>query len=378
MLNTTPYHIYVHVPWCRSKCPYCDFTVYVDRTPAFETWTKKVLSDIDWTYTQANFPAEGPTTLYFGGGTPSLLPLEHIEKIISQVTTTNTSEITVEVNPGDVSPDNLRSYRSMGVTRLSLGVQSFNRQHLKRLGRGTTPKDVHQLIAWVKNSGFDSWSMDLMFGLPNQTFEDLERDVETMLELNPPHVSLYGLTYKEGTPLYKALQKGTLHEIQEGLWIQQFNHITRSLQNAGFMRYEVSNFCRPPHQAQHNEGIWKNQPYIGVGPSAHGFWTDGRRTQYPKNWANWLSDLPTIEIPTPEQRVIDWLITAIRHREGICLTTLGRMGYTLDIPVHITKHPIFTTGVAITKDRCCLSDNGWVVVDWITEILVEALTPTPS
>ncbi len=376
MLNTLPYHVYVHVPWCRSKCPYCDFTVYVERTPPFETWTNKVLADIEWTYSQSNFPTVGPKTLYFGGGTPSLLPLSSLKRIISQVATTNTTEITVEVNPGDVSPEKLDSYRAMGVTRLSLGVQSFNRQHLKRLGRGTTPKDIHELIGWVQEAGFDSWSMDLMFGLPNQTFEDFERDVEEMLDLNPPHVSLYGLTYKEGTPFYKALQKGTLREIEEDVWIQQFNHITNTLQNAGFLRYEVSNFCRPPHQAQHNEGIWKNQPYIGVGPGAHGFWTNKSRTQYPKRWTDWLAQPPTIELPTPEQQAIDWLITAIRHHEGICLTTLRRMGYTLDIPDLVAKHPVFTAGLTITTERCCLSDNGWVVVDWITEILVEALKQT--
>jgi len=376
MPSETPYHIYVHTPWCRSKCPYCDFTVYVDKNPPYDEWTDRIVRDAQWTQKQAKWDLEGPKTLYFGGGTPSLLPINNLQKVIETLRTPNTTEITLEVNPGDVHPEKLQQYKDIGINRLSLGIQSFDRTQLRRLGRGTTPKDIHQLLMWVQQANFDSWSMDLMFGLPNQEFQQLKDDVNKMLSVEPPHVSLYGLTYKKGTPFFRALRSGSLQPITENEWVKQFEYITNTLKSSGYTRYEVSNFCKKPHQAQHNEGIWKNEPYIGLGPSAHGFWPNGIRTQYSSTWQEWISStVPQIEECTTEQRAIDWLITAIRHHEGILLSTLNRMGYTLKVPKHIREHDTFSKSLDCTPTRWRLSNHGWIVVDWITEVLVNALTP---
>ncbi len=375
MMNS-PYHIYIHAPWCRSKCPYCDFTVFVERQPPFEQWMAKIISDVQWTQQQCSWNPQGPSTIYFGGGTPSLVPAEYLKTIIDTLRTPKTSEITIEVNPGDVNPTTLGFYKEIGINRLSLGIQTFNRQHLKRLGRGNTPQDTRQLLSWVQDAGFDSWSMDLMFGLPNQTIAELESDLIEMLAFAPPHVSLYGLTYKEGTPLARAKNLGKIRDIDEDLWVDQFNLITQTLQRHGYLRYEVSNFCKPPHEAKHNQGIWKNEHYIGVGPGAHGFWTNGTRTHYPNTWPAWIEKSePLIEVCTKEQQAIDWLITAIRHHQGIYLPRLKQFGYTLIVPPRIQQQPLFQQSLHIVEERWALSESGWIVVDRITEILVQALTP---
>ena len=178
--------------------------------------------------------------------------------------------------------------------------------------------------------------MDLMFGLPEQTLAEFNEDIDVMLEVHPPHVSLYGLTYKEGTPLHKALNSGKIRAIDEEIWVEQFECIASRLEEAGYIRYEVSNFCQPPHQAQHNEGIWKNQHSMGLGPGSHGFWSNGTRTHYPTGWKEWLKcTTPLMENCSSEQKVLDWLITAIRHRDGIFMPTLQDMGYTLKVSTEI-------------------------------------------
>lgn len=372
----SPYHVYIHAPWCKSKCPYCDFTVYVDRQPPFVKWANKVVDDWKYTKEALLWNPKGPETIYFGGGTPSLVPLNLLTTLINTIRTSQTTEITLEVNPGDVSQQGLANLKSIGVTRLSLGIQSFNRQHLRRLGRGNTPKDCMQLLEWVEQTQFDSWSMDLMFGLPDQTLEELNDDIDQMLHANPPHVSLYGLTYKEGTPLHKALNSGKVVAIDETIWVEQFASIASRLEEAGYIRYEVSNFCLPPHQAKHNEGIWKNEQYIGLGPGAHGFWPTGVRTRYPASWQEWQNcSTPLIENCTPEQKVLDWLITAIRHKDGIYLPTLQDMGYTLTVSTEIRRIEAFNIGVIATQDYVKLTPKGWIFVDWITDVLADALTP---
>ena len=196
MSVTSPYHIYIHAPWCKSKCPYCDFNVLVERHPPFNEWTEKVISDWKRTSKERLWNPKGPETIYFGGGTPSLVPPAFLATLIDTIRTQQTTEITLEVNPGDVTPHGLLELKSIGITRLSLGIQSFNRKHLRRLGRGNTPTDCMQLLEWVAQT--DSWSMDLMFGLPDQTLEELHDDIDHMFGSNH-HGFLYGLTYKEGT-----------------------------------------------------------------------------------------------------------------------------------------------------------------------------------
>lgn len=367
------FHLYIHAPWCKRHCPYCDFTVYTDKSPPFEQWKNKIIQD--WVWHQETLSLkEAPHTIYFGGGTPSLVPPEILSELLEYISSPTTQEITIEVNPGDVNPERLLQYRAMSINRLSLGIQTFNRTHLKKLGRASTPSDANQLIQWVKEANFPSWSMDLMFGLPNQTLDELITDLEKLLHFEPPHLSIYGLTYKPGTPFFQALESGKIQDIEENLWVQMFEEIAIRMQTAGYLRYEVSNFCKPPHVAYHNESIWKNEPYLGLGPSAHGFWPNKKRTHYAKSWSKWLEQSqPNIESSTIEQQAIDWLLTAIRHHEGIHLPTFKQIGFTLD-----QSNPIWTqiqSYLIIAQDRIRLAPSGWIVVNWITDKLLDIMQP---
>ena len=367
------FHLYIHAPWCKRHCPYCDFTVYTDKSPPFEQWKQKILQDWSW-HQQHLFISDAPHTIYFGGGTPSLVPPRLLQEIITQISSQKTTEITVEVNPGDVNPQRLQQYREMNINRLSLGVQTFNRHHLRRLGRASTPSDANQLIQWVQEARFPSWSMDLMFGLPDQTLNELVTDLDTLLHFEPPHLSIYGLTYKPNTPFHRALQSGQLQDIDEDLWIEMFETIASRMKTAGYLRYEVSNFCKPPHVAHHNEGIWRNESYIGLGPGAHGFWPNKSRTRYDSIWETWLDQsAPYLESSTPEQQAIDWLLTAIRHHEGIHIPTLEHIGFTLQ-----QSDPRFRSirpYLIIESNRIRLASSGWIVVNWITDKILDIMQP---
>ena len=363
------YQTYIHAPWCTKHCPYCNFTVYVDKNPPFIEWKDQILANWNWHQTHMS---NAPETLYFGGGTPSLLPVYLLKEIIDTITDTSTTEITIEVNPGDVNKDTLQAYQDIGINRVSLGIQTFNTRFERILGRQNTIAQATELLEMVAESNFHSWSFDIMFGIASQTLDELAHDIEKILHIRPPHVSLYGLTYKEGTPLYRALQKGTIKDISEDLWADMFQLLTESLENAGYTRYEVSNFSLPNHRSKHNEQIWKNGHYIGLGPSAHGFLPNGQRAVYPSVWHEWKKNIaPILETPTQENALTDFIITAIRHIDGISRRELQRFQAYIANPN--SQDPILQY-TEWTEEWIRLRKNGWILADSITHNILNRIS----
>ena len=296
-----------------------------------------------------------------------------IADIISSINS-DALEITLEANPEDITAQRLSVYKDIGITRLSLGVQSFNLRYERLLGRGCSIQQAKKAIHLIQQAEFDSWSLDLMFGLPDQTISELQADLSIILSIRPPHLSLYGLTYEEGTPFTRALAEGKLQDIGEDTWLTMFDQIATSLQQAGYKRYEVSNFCLPEHQAVHNEAIWRNGHYAGLGPGAHGFLHNGYRTHQSPSWDDWLkSSQPDIEIPSVQQHAIDAVLTWIRHRDGIPLEALTQLGF------HFSFHrlePLLSEGyVKREENTILLAKKGWSIVDSITKQLIAGLTP---
>ena len=362
------FEVYIHSPWCKRRCPYCDFTVYIDNTPPFARRKDQILRNWEWNreYFQGTV-----STIYFGGGTPSLLPLSILSDII-QVINPEANEITIEINPGTIQIAQLEQYVSIGINRVSLGIQSFQPRFEKLLGRGGTVQQARALIQAVRALPFQSWSLDLMFGLPDQTLEELLADLEEIIRIRPPHISLYGLMYKPGTPFYHARNSGKLKEIDTDVWEQMFDTIVLMLHQEGYHRYEVSNFCLPTHEAQHNEAIWMGKPYMGLGPSAHGFLPDGRRSQYPKAWHAWLESIPPmLEISTAEQLTIDLILTKIRHSAGFSIKEIQERGFDLD--TNTIEYLIKTETINYNDGNIRLSSKGWILVDFITRRLIQAL-----
>ena len=365
---TDSFEVYIHSPWCKRRCPYCDFTVYIEKNPPFEIWKNQVLLNWEW---NRKYFGSTVNTVYFGGGTPSLVPISFLSEII-QTIEPNAQETTIEINPGTIQPKRLKQYLDIGINRVSLGIQSFQPRFEKLLGRGGTIRQARELIQHVQMLPFQSWSLDLMFGLPEQSMQELISDLEEIITLRPPHISLYGLMYKPNTPFHKARKNGQIQAIDDQLWSEMFKTIAQTLVQEGYHRYEVSNFCLPEHSAQHNEAVWMGKHYMGLGPSAHGFLPDGRRTKYSSNWHQWLQDIaPQYETSTSEQLVIDLILTKIRHYAGFSIQEIQDRGF--DLQSNAIEYLNNTETIVYDNGNIRLSSKGWVLVDFITNRLIQAL-----
>lgn len=365
--------LYVHVPWCRIRCPYCAFVVDADR------------GDVPWDAFAARIEHEvaalapgfqgPPATVYVGGGTPSRLPVHHLARWLGAWSPAG--EVTVEVNPEDLDADWLDAAQSAGVDRLSLGVQTLDPAQARRLGRAHTPAEARAAASLVAASDLRTWSADLMFALPGQTLADLDRDLDALLALDPPHVSVYGLTLEEGTPFRRAADAGRLRVPDEDLWRAMADRLLARLEQAGLDRYEVSNFARPGHESVHNQGYWQDRPYLGVGPSAHGYAPDGRRWVDTPDIASWVrgeSPVRTWEQPTPAEAATERLLSGLRGRDGLDLGALAaRTGHR---PSPRTLRTLTDAGLlAADGDRIALQGEGWHLADAVTRALCRDLAP---
>jgi oxygen-independent coproporphyrinogen-3 oxidase len=271
--------IYVHIPFCRSRCGYCDFNTYAGFQGLMPSYVRALVMDIHH-WQDAGFAGR---TLYIGGGTPSLLPVESVGAILTAVrevfALSEQGEITVEANPGTVCEEYLRELRALGVNRLSVGAQSFDEEDLAVLDREHHPDDVEQAIAAAHRAGFENINLDLMYGVPGQTLESWRRTLGHALALHPTHLSLYALTIEEGTPLARRVAMGHVAAPDDDLTAEQYELAEEVLELAGFAHYEISNWAQrtpqdreiPALAARHNLIYWQNQPYVGFGAGAHSF-----------------------------------------------------------------------------------------------------------
>ena len=230
---TSDFGIYIHTPWCRTRCPYCAFNVFLDDSSDYLRWKNGI---IDAWRAVAGRMEGAAHSLYFGGGTPSLAPPAIIGELIDALPIETDAEITLEVNPGTIDAVGLQAFREAGVNRVSLGIQTFHPDHAKKLGRGHTATQAIDLLHHVPTIGFNSWSMDLMFSLPDQSEDELSRDLDALLEIGPPHVSIYGLSIEPYTPFHKAFQAGKFDLPEPEAWRRMYDNIVDRLQSAGLHR----------------------------------------------------------------------------------------------------------------------------------------------
>jgi len=258
--------IYVHIPFCKKRCLYCDFfsTTLLERRKAY---VDALLREI-----AARKEETGAIrTIYLGGGTPSTLDAEDIQRILRAIGTEQATEITMELNPGDATETYLKQIRAAGINRLSIGIQSFQDELLPLIGRRHTAAQALTAVSMALQAGFDNLSIDLMYALPTQTMEQWKADIETALRLNVQHISSYGLMYEEGTALTRQMESGQLQAIDEDTENAMYDYLCERLQEAGFVHYEVSNFALPGYEAQHNSNYWNGTPYVGIGAGAHSY-----------------------------------------------------------------------------------------------------------
>jgi|AP95_1055475.scaffolds.fasta_scaffold09354_2 oxygen-independent coproporphyrinogen-3 oxidase len=270
--------LYLHVPFCETKCPYCDFNTYAgieDQIPGYVDAVENELRD--WGNLLSHPPVR---TIFLGGGTPSYLPPDDIKSILTTIGQSygidERAEITMECNPGDVTPERAASWIDSGVNRISMGAQSFDDGLLKLLGRRHSAAEARTAFKTLRGAGFSNQSLDLMYGLPHQTLVQWTDSLDSTLELEPDHISLYGLQIEDGTPLQVDVAKGRYPVPDDDLAADMYEAAQSKLGENGFAQYEISNWSKAGMESQHNLIYWRNEPYLGVGPGAHS-WLAGSR-----------------------------------------------------------------------------------------------------
>jgi putative oxygen-independent coproporphyrinogen III oxidase len=270
-----PAALYLHLPYCLSKCPYCDFNSYAARTWPEDAYAQALARELAHRGAGEPFATSEITTVFFGGGTPSLFAPRTIGRLLDVVAARLAlapgAEITLEANPGTVNTERLRGFRAAGVNRISFGVQSFQPELLLALGRRHSVDDTRSALVAARVAGFDNLSIDLIYAVPGQSLAGCEADLGEAIAVAPEHISAYNLTYEKGTGMHRDLVAGRLMPAPEELEIAMFRIVRDRLAAAGFEHYEISNYARPGRAAQHNRAYWRGTPYLGLGAGAHSF-----------------------------------------------------------------------------------------------------------
>jgi oxygen-independent coproporphyrinogen-3 oxidase len=314
--------IYLHIPFCKQACSYCDF-YFVTRTSEREHFVQRLVEDIK-SYKDSKFTEETVETIYFGGGTPSLLEptqLEQIMEALCNVFDVDAREITLEMNPDDVSAQFLADLKSLGISRASMGVQSFEPELLEFMHRAHSSEEALQCLELLSASDFNSFTVDLIYGNPGQSVKQLERDVNKFLEFDPPHISAYSLTIEPKTRLGKQVELGRIAPPEDDKVADHFDIINQLFSNHGIERYEVSNYSVPGKEAVHNSNYWEHKNYLGLGPGAHSFWWDNnaKRWENEQDLRKYLreEDHPEKEQLSLKQLAEERLMMGLRTKKGV-------------------------------------------------------------
>lgn len=322
------HHLYVHVPFCQRRCSYCDFSIAVRARVPAQQYVDTLRRELEQTVLGG--PLE---TIYFGGGTPSLLPPAALADLLKTISfnapVSPTVEITLEANPEDVTDAAAASWRAAGVNRISLGAQSFDDHVLQWMHRVHDAVRTQAAVRCLRAAGFDNLSVDLIFALPTHLQRDWERDLDSAIALEPEHLSLYGLTVEPRTPLHRWIARGAVSAPDDERYADEYLTAHAHLGRAGFVFYEVSNAARHERRSRHNSAYWMGRPYAGVGPAAHSFdgharrWNLGAWEAYRRAIANGGPWVESEETLTDEQRALERLYLGLRTNAGVPVSSVA-------------------------------------------------------
>ena len=371
--------IYIHIPFCESRCAYCDFystTLLRHREAYIETVCRELQSRLH------ELAGKQIKTIYFGGGTPSTLTIEELERVfrcIADLKATDDMgniEITLEANPDDLTETYVQGLRTLPINRISIGLQSFHDRTLRLVGRRHTAAEAIGAVRRCQGMGLTNISIDLIYGLPGETLEDWSHSLDQAIALDVPHISAYHLTYEEGTRLWRMKEQGIVTPIDEEQSIAAFNMLRSKLLAAGYQHYEISNFALPDFHSRHNSSYWQGTRYIGIGPGAHSYDGTNRRWNL-SSLTDYIATPPGEDVPhevehlSTEERYDERIITELRTARGIDLTGLladfgeryhahclrcatpymnrGQLIHTADNYLHLTPESIFISD-AVMRD----------------------------
>ncbi len=269
------FSLYIHIPYCISKCPYCDFNVHIVPKIPERLYTETLLRELDFYAQSEHWHGRNLKSIYFGGGTPSVFDPVSIGTILDKAECLfpfeKDIEITLEANPGTDDSKNFPGYRSCGVNRISIGAQSFQSRLLKFLGRLHTADETREALEIIHRAGFENFNLDVIYASPGQSLADLKADLEEALSFDPPHLSAYNLTIEEGTPFHREFRAGRIQPLPEEEEISMAELIDETLSRAGVERYEISNYAKPGYHSRHNVNYWQGGDYLGIGAGAHSY-----------------------------------------------------------------------------------------------------------
>jgi len=374
--------IYVHIPFCKKKCNYCDF-YSIERTEHIASFVDTLCNEISIRGNQSN-ELPSATSVFFGGGTPSLLSPEQLGRIITTIRqhflVNNEAEWTMECNPGTITHDSLCGYRKLGINRLSFGVQSFNGSELTFLHRIHSPLQAEEAITLARAAGFDNVNLDVMFALPSQTMESWKFTLEKVIALAPEHISAYSLIFEEGTPLFTMLQQGSVSKAPEEHDAEMYEYAIKQLVSAGYHQYEVSNFAQNGYECIHNCTYWSGDEYISFGPSAHGlvrgkrYWNFRSLSRYTELLGKGELPVANAEFLTVSERMFERAFLELRAK-GIRLEEFQHdfgidICYALDKELELWEHE----GLIVQLNgRLRLTATGYLMCDELSLRTIAAL-----
>ena len=357
--------IYVHIPFCKRKCAYCDFISFSGKARLIEKYVEALKREInEYKISKEDYVVK---TIYFGGGTPSFIEskytVEILEAIKEKFNISKNAEITIEINPGTVTEEKLKDYYEVGINRISFGLQSTNSQLLKLVGRIHSYSSFLEGYNLARKTGFKNINVDLMIGLPVQTLKDVQKDLSRIIELNPEHVSVYSLIVEEGTRIEEKIKNKELYLPSEKLERKMYWEVKKKLEEAGYIHYEISNFAKAGYESKHNLSCWNQEEYLGVGLAAHSYFNNARYSNT-DNFEEYF-DLPENskiihERQTDEDKQKEFMLLGLRKIEGVVISDFKNKF--IENPIYLyreTLNKLVTQGlIEVDIDSIKLTNRG--------------------
>jgi len=373
------FSLYIHIPYCQAKCPYCDFNSYAAASWPEAEYTAALIRELETRAAARPFAGENLRTIFFGGGTPSLFAPDSIGKILEAADRLcgieSGAEITLEANPGTVDATKLAGMRAAGINRVSFGAQSFNPAILKFLGRIHSAEETRDAARLAHRAGFERLNLDLIFAVPGQTLSDVMYDIECASALEPDHISAYNLTFEEGTAFFTDMKRGRIKPLLGDDQAAMYEAVRSELPRRGYAMYEISNYARPGREAQHNLTYWHAETYLGIGAGAHSFARDGaggRRWWNAKLPARYIGDISDSGSAEGGSEFVDtrtaeseFVFLNLRLREGFALGEFAaRFGRSFEDAFGTQSHKLLEGGLLINdRGQLYLTDRGLELAD---------------
>ena len=370
-MNLKFLHLYLHIPFCHQACHYCDFhfsTNVALKSDLVHAICQEIALQKEY------LGSKNLKTIYFGGGTPSLLLADELEKILNTIhqnfSVENEAEITLEANPEDLTPSYLAAIKSLGVNRLSIGIQSFREENLRFLNRNHSSAQAITCISQAQDIGIDNISIDIIYGIPGNNLNDLAFDIHKAVDTQVNHISAYSLTIEPKTVFGQQKKKGFFKELPESMQSQKFSFTRNLLAENGFEAYETSNFAKNEHYSKHNTSYWNQESYLGIGPSAHSFNQNSRQWNVAKNGVyikaiNEQSIPAEIEILTEANKINEYIMTRLRTKWGIEWSKIEQTFAQLnaEIPLDLIKNWQKNDWAHVSKGHLILTETGALMAD---------------